>query len=623
MKRYIKKVLLAFSIIFCSLFYAYIPVSAEESIPAEVPAPQVNILIRNMNNVIYEGSIDLPVSGTIDVLDHSAGTHTVNADSVLGVLYALDSGNDSFSISDLEYYSAFSSFYLKCITGSTGGSCDNWQYVVNGVTPGSGMDNAILFGGENIGIYFGNSHRLTVPNTNTTTDTPVSLSAEKYNYLDNSWNALTGVTIGATVPNPSDEWNPTVVKEVAVDSLGKADVALTEPGTYTFGIKEDYYFPNYQVIITTPVVAPPVTTPSSGGHGGEDTIFIQKPVHHILDVHKAVSFLKTIEDKNGFYKNDMLTDWVAIGLAKVPNIDISNLKKYISLNDLPEKLALTDYERRAIALEALGIDPAIGTEKNYIQKIIDSFDGAQFGDKNLYNDDIFAIIPLLHAGYTKDDEVIKKSVDFIISKQHTDGSWNGVDITSAAVQALSQMKDLSGVTESITKARQYLVSSQKSDGGFGSSFSTSWALGAIKSLGGLPETWVQNDLNPNDYLYSVQFTDGGVEDLTKDLNTRIFATAYAIPSAIGLDWNTILGTYKKYEIEKIVPSVKEKINIKSSELAVSPVVNVITGTKENTLVASVGDIRLNKQDKKILMIIAFCGVFLGVFIFKWLKFKKQ
>jgi hypothetical protein len=63
-----------------------------------------------------------------------------------------------------------------------------------------------------------------------------------------------------------------------------------------------------------------------------------------------------------------------------------------------------------MAIMSLNINPYQGTETNYIEKIIDSFDGNQFGDSSLYNDDVFALLVLLKAGYKYNDEIIKNVV---------------------------------------------------------------------------------------------------------------------------------------------------------------------------------------------------------------------
>jgi hypothetical protein len=226
-----------------------------------------------------------------------------------------------------------------------------------------------------------------------------------------------------------------------------------------------------------------------------------------------------------------------------------------------------------MALEALGINPYTGTGTNYIQDIVNEFDGTQIGDPNLINDDIFSIFPLVKAGYSVSDNIIQKVVANIISKQNPDGSWvGGVDMTSAAIQALELTPSLSGVSQSISKARAYLVGQQQLDGGFGSADATSWTLQAISSIGESATNWQNGLNNPYDYLYNLQQSDGGIGSNSLDTNTRIWATAYAIPAALGRPWASILNSFSK-------PTTSSATNVIGGAIALSaPAENSIATT---------------------------------------------
>jgi hypothetical protein len=206
---------------------------------------------------------------------------------------------------------------------------------------------------------------------------------------------------------------------------------------------------------------------------------------------------------------------------------------------------VTDYERHAMALEALGINPYTGTSVDYISPIVSAFDGTQIGDVHLDNDDIFALFPLLAAGYRSSDVVIAKTVAFILSAQSANGSWdNSTDMTAAGVEALSQVRDLPGVSGAIANAEKYLHSAEQANGGFGNSFSTSWALQAISALGEAPSAWAPSGLSPLSYLTSQQSADGGLES-SSAVQTRVWATAYAIPAALGKSWSALLQSFPK------------------------------------------------------------------------------
>ena len=201
-----------------------------------------------------------------------------------------------------------------------------------------------------------------------------------------------------------------------------------------------------------------------------------------------------------------------------------------------------------MALEALGIDPAIGTTRNYIADITSRFDGTQFGDTNEVNDDMFALIALAHAGYDATDAHIAAAVSFIISKQSVSGSWGSVDLTAAGMLALAPFRTLPGVTAAIDKAKSSLHAAQQADGGFGSSFATSWVLNAINGLSGevLSRDWSKGGRTPADYLWLLQQTDGGIGEPSLDTNSRVWATAYALTGGSGKDWNAVLGSFSRH-----------------------------------------------------------------------------
>lgn len=502
--------------------------------------PNENIIIRNGDTVIYQGTIALPATGTIDVIDDASSTHSINADSVLGLLAQIASTTNTFSLSDIQYYAPGSfgpseSFYLKCLKPSGQDAlCQNWQYVVGNISPFTSMDSTILSGGENIGIYFGNSHQVIFDTKTILTGDTFTATAQKYNYLDNTWSSLTGVTIGATVPNPNDQWNPIVIATSSVDTNGSAKIKLSTEGTYDVGIVEDYYFPSYSVTVNTPSSGGGGS--SSGGGGILPTTF---------DIPKALNYLSSVQDSSGsFGGSSLYTDWAAIafGAGNVSNSSRTNLLSYMKANNTASSL-LTDNERRSMALMSLGQNPYSFNGTDYITPIVNSFDGKQFGDSSIDNDDIFALIPLGCAGYTSNDSIITKDISFLLDKQQSNGSWDGsVDLTSAAVMALKTYSDVSGVSTAISNAEKYLSSAQGPDGGWGNVSSTSWATQAMNALG---DSWTKNGKSTADYFATQQMTDGAALSQSEASQNRIWATSYAIPAVLGKPWSAIMQSVSK------------------------------------------------------------------------------
>lgn len=496
--------------------------------PIVIEIPKETILIRSGNTIVYDGQIDLPKEGNVEIADSNGVPHQVNNRSVLGVLYALDQESDSFSFSNLQYYESFSSFYVKCIIPSGDSElCDNWQYVVGGVSPWTSIDTTMLSGGETIALYFGNPYRVDLSATTITKAETITTKAESYNYLDNTWVSRAGVTIGVTTTNPNDQWNPIVVSTFPVDVNGQAILSFADVGTYNIGIVEDYYFPSYSVT---------VNLVNSGGGGDGDTL-------KTLSMENAIAYLESNQNENGSFGEMLYTDWASLAISSASGVSVSTktrLIEYLKNNPMNSSIA-TDNERHAMSLMALGINPYTGTGINYIQKIISAFDGKQFGDSSLVNDDIFALIVLKNAGYSSNDEEIYKSISFILSNQSSDGSWVGADMTAAGILALRNFTGVSGVPESISKAENYLINTQGTDGGFGNSFSTSWALQALSQNSSLSS----HTANADAYLALKQQPDGGVDAITEVKQNRIWSTSYAVVGAMHKSWNSIMQSFSK------------------------------------------------------------------------------
>jgi hypothetical protein len=79
------------------------------------------------------------------------------------------------------------------------------------------------------------------------------VKAETYDYTNDTWNPLSGASIGATQPNPADPYSPLVISSVTSGSDGTAQMSLETPGTYAVGLAIDYYFPTEALTITAPV----------------------------------------------------------------------------------------------------------------------------------------------------------------------------------------------------------------------------------------------------------------------------------------------------------------------------------------------------------------------------------
>jgi hypothetical protein len=275
---------------------------------------------------------------------------------------------------------------------------------------------------------------------------------------------------------------------------------------------------------------------------------------------KALNFLVSEQKTDGSFGEDLYTDWSAMALASGSNYQDQKTKlaEYLSTDKLSGNL-LTDYERRGMALMALNLNPYNTNGVNYISKIITSFDGKQFGDPDQDNDDIFALVVLQNAGYTQNDQMLSSDITFILNAQNENGSWdNSVDMTGAAMEALSSFNQNEQVKNALTKAENFLKQNQKDDGSWNdNASSTAWAIEGILAQGEKPEDWTKNVNTPFDYLATTQDTDGGIKD--SDLNTKIWETAYVISALSSKTWNQTMQTFEKEVSPKIVIAKKNSI----------------------------------------------------------------
>jgi hypothetical protein len=577
--------------------------TSEVTIP-ETTAPEtihVNVSVRENDIVTFEGQVELEKGGTQSLTDTGGTSSNIGTDSALAALIKADNDSDSFAITNTTFYPAYNSFLVNCLHVNNGNpeeACFAWQYVVNNTYPFVGSDSYTLNDGDTVYFYFGSPRRLNVPVTTAYVNDIVGATAESYDYQNNLWIPLTGTTVGATQPDPNNPWSPLVPYSTTTDSSGIANLIIGIPGVYNFGLATDYYFPTTAVTILATATPAVIETNSNSNNNNNS----QQSVS--FDVIKAGQFLSSKQDSSGAISGDLYTDWSAIGLSSIS--DFGNEKTKIASYIKSHGTAgtwLPDYERHAMALLALGLDPRTTESTDYIAKITSQFDGTQFGDKNIFNDDIFALFPLIHSGYTSNNIEIRKAVEFILSKQSQNGSWMSVDVTSAAVQALSMVKDISGVSDALIKSRGYLSNSQNGDGGFGDVFATSWATQAITALGESPTSWVKNNKNPLDYLAINQESAGNTVGL--DDNSRIWGTAYAIPAVLGKTWDSILSRFPK-------PTITNTTNTTNSGGGSTSAITTNTATSSVPMVLGAFTGPVTDKGEMLKAILAYLKMFAGL-----------
>lgn len=493
------------------------------------------VTVSYLQNNIFAGEVITTSTWFSDTSENFY--HNTSTISALGVLaQASRQGNFSVKVQNFDW-----GYYVSQINGYSPAGFDGWIYNVNQQDPGwTGINDYPIQNNDSLQIFYSIwPWKIEASCTSSLINEPVIFTA--YEYASSTWNPAPSTTISING------------QLFDTDSSGQYSYSTSTTSTVSA-----YIYDSLNSLQNSPAVSVTFwensTTTDEGntdannnsgnnGGGNNENNNTQPTTHKNPDIAKAIEFLSANEHNGQIGSSAMYTDWAAIASGAFDSTapTAQNIKNYLLTdpNPLVGLNQTSDYARRAMALMSLGINPYNGTKTNYVKKLTDKFDGTQFGDPNLYNDDIFAIIPLLHTGYSENDEIIQKTVQFILTKQNSNGSWNSVDLTAAAIQALAKVKNLAGVNEALDKAKNYLKNNQQADGGFGNIPATAWTMQAISSLNEDQNDWLKNNLTPGDYLATNQAEDGGTDkDLT--INNRLWNTAYTIPAAMEKTWQEIL-----------------------------------------------------------------------------------
>ena len=481
--------------------------------------------------------------------------------------------------------------------------------------------NEIINNDNDNGVYW-----MWLANLNTDNTSPSSsynLSAKQYilNPNDRILFYYNTNPLNISVDNDKPEAGQSIkitVKELGLDSnwnpvwnkasggkivIGPDTFDLDNEGTYSFAAQNTNIFKikgqkdgfiNSKELTITPIAAKIV---SGGGWWPQEisspasstpALIIVAPVveKRKFDLKKAFEFLIAQQKEDGSFGEDLYTDWSAMALASENyQKQVLKLVKYFGESKMTGIL-LTDYERRAMALMTLGLNPYNiypamdgASGENYIEKIVSGFDGKQFGNINEDNDDIFALIVLQNAGFMISDKMISDDISFILSRQKENGSWDeSVDMTGAGIEALSAFSQnvdplltspLAGggkIQNAITKAREFLKQNQKENGGWGNVSSTAWAIEGILALSEKPEDWKKGENSPLDYIATMQDADGGIKN--ENMQSKIWETAYVASVLSGKAWNQIMQKFEKPEEikEQLLKNTPETVVEKTKEL---------------------------------------------------------
>jgi len=306
----------------------------------------------------------------------------------------------------------------------------------------------------------------------------------------------------------------------------------------------------------------------------------------------GMGYLRSQQDVNGSIDGQMVSAWsaMAFGSAEIRAADVYREDGRSLLQALEDAtlMSATDVARQILALRAAGENVTNFNDSDLVESLRAYWQGGQIGAHELINDDIFGVLALLAAGVSVEDGIVKQSAGYVVSKQEENGSWDGLDMTAAAVQALKAYKVAGGsvdVGEALTKARAYLWRNQDSSGGFGSnSATTAWVIQAIVALGEEPNDWTGNSgKNPWQALIGYQNSNGGFGWKSKD-DVSPFMTAYAVTALSRQTWPVKVLAVRQNEVvvveeREIVNRVAGSVDSGATESVVGPVSEMTIDTE--------------------------------------------
>ncbi len=284
-------------------------------------------------------------------------------------------------------------------------------------------------------------------------------------------------------------------------------------------------------------------------------------------IDSAINYLRTQQKIDGQIDGfSGVSDWASMAFSAL-DIDISTISTasgqtldfYLRNNPPATNNSSTDWSRRILAVTADNQNPYDYSGVNLVDGLKTYYKNNQIGNETAINDDIFGLLALVASRESSSSAIMTDTTSFIISHQHTDGSFSyssdlsvGGDIDDTAssiislVAAKTQGVDVANLQTAIDNAKNYLLSHQNADGGFaydpdpGTSWdttsnvsTTSWVVMALAALGMSGDV---SFINAQNYLLSTQQPDGSFPYQPIYPPGDTFDTSYVITALKDVFW---------------------------------------------------------------------------------------
>ncbi len=507
------------AMIFTVVAFMALPVQAATYYGIDVRIEAEETLFSDTVWITDEGCTVTDASGVTSIIE--------GASAICAFTAAADQAGLSYELLDYGF-----GLYLNSIDEYIGDLSNYWLYYVNYESGSVGLADYLLSDGDELLLSYGSdlsALRLTLDAVQITTGEEVTATVDYYSYdwMTDSGEYLPAENVGVTFGNTT----------ILTDMNGQAVFSTDDSAAYSVQADADNYTRSY---VTTLRVYQRI--------GSFNTL----SKYRRTEIRKnGIAYLKGAMDSDGLVDGDQsLTEWSAMALAASGK---KNKKMFRAVKQYDPGVAdgTTTLARHAMTLEAIGKNARNYKKVNYIQRMKKTFGNSQFGDENLCNDDIFAVLALISADEKSSSLYIHESVESTFACQNDDGGFSytpggasDVDTTASWYMMAQHLRgtDIGLDMKAKRKAALgYLKKSQNPDGGWGyadgavsNASSTSWVLQALRSRRHEAKRVKKNNLNGFHFLGEVSSSDGAFAyDALGTSSVESLNTAYAVMALKG------------------------------------------------------------------------------------------
>jgi prenyltransferase beta subunit len=272
---------------------------------------------------------------------------------------------------------------------------------------------------------------------------------------------------------------------------------------------------------------------------------------------RTVRYLQDVQHRDGGFgehgSDPTFSAWAALALAAA-GVNPRDQRKpgavdaytYLTRHTAGLKQT-TDFARVVLVASAAGASPdrfgAVAPVRRMLagQRSDGGF-AQRAGQPAAVNATSFAVLAMKSTGKAGLRSRANRAMDWLVSNQADDGSWDGVDLTASAIEALNAGGRRR--TAAQAKALAFIRSRQNADGGFGqgtpdepsNAASTSWVARALVAAGVDARTWRarESGKTPLDYLAAMQQSDGSERYSASSDTNGVWMTTYAAPALAGV-----------------------------------------------------------------------------------------